>query len=71
MLGSAISQSSRYAGAAFGYYGMAWSLYSTVIARGSEVEFGKNAMVDIRFNTRKEPPGKETPAHGAAPAAGH
>lgn len=71
MLGSAISQSSRYVGAAFGYYGMAWSLYSTVIARGSEVEFGKNAMVDIRFNTRKEPPGKKTPAYGTAPTPGH
>lgn len=53
LLGMGISQSSRWVGAAFGYYGMAWSLYSTVIARGSEVEFRKNAVVDIRFNTHR------------------
>jgi hypothetical protein len=35
---------------------MAWSLYSTLIARGAEVQFGKSAMVDIRFNTRSAPP---------------
>jgi hypothetical protein len=56
LLGAAISQSSRYVGTAFGYYGMAWSLYSTLIARGAEVQFGKSAMVDIRFNTRSAPP---------------
>ena len=57
LLGVAISQSSRYVGTAFGYYGMAWSLYSTLIAaRRAEVQFGKSAMVDIRFNTRSAPP---------------
>ena len=71
MLGSAISQTSPYVGAAFGYYGMAWSLYSALIARGAEVQFGKNAMVDIRFNTRTEPPGKKSPASGAVLSPGH
>jgi hypothetical protein len=71
LLGSAISQSSRYVGAAFGYYGMAWSLYSALIARGAEVQFGKNAMVDIRFNTRSEPAAAHSPKSGTAPAAGH
>lgn len=52
LLGMGISQSSRWVGAAFGYYGMAWSLFSTLIARGSEVHFGKDAMIDIRFDTR-------------------
>jgi hypothetical protein len=52
LLGAAASQSSRLVGAAFGYYGMAWSVYTNVIARGAEVEFGKNAMIDIRFNSR-------------------
>jgi hypothetical protein len=55
LLGAAIAQSSRYVGTAFGYYGMAWSLYSTLIARGAEVQFAKSVMVDIRFNTRSEP----------------
>ncbi len=52
LLGAAIAQSSRTVGAAFGYYGLAWTVYSTVIARGAEVEFRKNAAVDIGFNTR-------------------
>jgi hypothetical protein len=54
LLGMGISQSSRWVGTAFGYYGMAWSLFSTLIARGSEVQFGKDAMIDIRFDTRTE-----------------
>jgi hypothetical protein len=53
MLGSLAAQSSRYVGTAFGVYGMAWSVYSNVIARGGEVEFGKNAMVEIKFGARK------------------
>jgi hypothetical protein len=54
LLGIGIAQSSRWVGAAFGYYGMAWSVFSTVIARGSEVQFSKDAMVDIRFDTRPD-----------------
>ncbi len=54
LLGSAIAQSSRYVGTAFGFYGMAWSVYSTVVARGSEVQFPKDSMVDIRFDARTE-----------------
>jgi hypothetical protein len=52
LLGSLLSQSSKYVGTAFGYYGLAWSVYSTVIARGPEVQFDKNAVVDIGFNPR-------------------
>lgn len=65
MLGAGIAQSSKYVGSAFGYYGMAWSLYSTLIARGSEVEFGKDAMVDIRFDARAN----EAAAHDATGGA--
>src|SRR5581483_11978219 len=56
LLGMGISQSSRWVGTAFGYYGMAWSVFSTVISRGSEVQFGKDAMVDVRFDTRSGKP---------------
>lgn len=66
LLGAGISQSSRYVGAAFGYYGMLWALYSTVIARGSEVEFRKNAVADIRFNTRE--PAAAAPGKGKGAA---
>jgi hypothetical protein len=52
MLGGVISQSSRYVGMAFGYYGLAWSAYSSVVGRGGEVEFEKNAMMDIKFGVR-------------------
>jgi hypothetical protein len=55
MLGSAVSQSSKYVGMAFGYYGLAWSVYSNVIARGGEVQFDKNAMMDIKFGARTPP----------------
>ena len=41
LLGAAVSQSSPYVGMAFGYYGLAWSVYSNVIAKGGEVQFEK------------------------------
>jgi hypothetical protein len=53
MLGAAIAQSSPYVGMAMGYYGLAWSAYSTVIGRGAEVEFEKNAMMNLKFGSRK------------------
>jgi hypothetical protein len=42
---------------AFGYYGLAWSVYSNVIARGGEVQFDKNAVMEIKFGARKPPKG--------------
>jgi hypothetical protein len=70
LLGAGIAQSSRYVGTAFGYYGMAWALYSTVIARGSEVQFGKDAKIDIRFDTRSDKAASSDSASGAQPPAG-
>src|SRR4029077_18756107 len=55
-VGVALSQSSSYVGMAFGYYGLAWSVYSNVIAKGSEVQFNQNAMMDIRFGGRAPVP---------------
>lgn len=52
LLGTGLAQTSPFVGMAFGYYGMAWSVYSTIFARGPEVQFGENAVVEIRFNTR-------------------
>jgi len=49
LLGSAAAQSSKTLGAALGYYGLAWSVYSTIISRGNEVEFRKNTAIDVRF----------------------
>jgi hypothetical protein len=56
MLGAVLSQTSPYVGMAFGYYGLAWSVYSSVAGRGGEVEFEKNAMMDIKFGARPAPP---------------
>ncbi len=52
MAGAAISQTSPYVGMAFGYYGLAWSVYSHIVARGGEVQFDKNTMMDIKFGAR-------------------
>jgi hypothetical protein len=56
LLGSVLSQTSRYVGMAFGYYGLAWSVYSSLVARGGDVQFDKNAMMDIKFGARTPPP---------------
>lgn len=55
MLGAAASQISPYVGMAFGYYGLAWSVYSSVFARGGEVQFDKDAVMDIKFGARTPP----------------
>lgn len=55
LLGAAAAQSSRYVGTAFGFYGLAWSVYTNVIARGGEVQFAKNAVIEIKFGTRTPP----------------
>ena len=57
LLGTAIAQSSRYVGVAFGYYGLAWSIYNNVIAKGAEVYFEKNAVMEVKFGGRPAPAG--------------
>ncbi|MGH9623656.1 MAG: hypothetical protein ACRD4G_04880, partial [Bryobacteraceae bacterium] len=44
-------------GMALGYYGLGWSVYSNVVARGSEVVFPKNTEIAIRFG--RPPPKKK------------
>ncbi len=56
LLGTIAAQSSRNVGAALGYYGLAWSVFSTVVARGPEVHFDKNAVIDIGLNSRATKP---------------
>ncbi len=53
LFGMIAAQSSRTVGAAFGYYGLAWSVFSTVVAHGPEVQFDKDAVVDIGINSRE------------------
>ena len=56
LLGSIAAQSSNNVGMALGYYGMGWSVFSTVVSRGAGVQFDRNAVIDIGFNQRS--PGK-------------
>ena len=55
LLGSIAAQSSRNVGAAFGYYGLAWAVFSTVVARGAEAQFDKNAVIEISFGEQPRP----------------
>ncbi len=52
LLGSIAAQASNNVGMALGYYGMGWAVFSTVVARGADVQFGRNAVIDIGFNQR-------------------
>jgi len=52
LLGSAAAQASKSVGSVLGIYGLAWSVYSTVISRGSEVEFPKNTAIAVRFGAQ-------------------
>jgi hypothetical protein len=63
LLGSAAAQSSKTLGAALGYYGLGWSVYSTIISRGNEVEFRKNAAIDVRFGAESTKPEKKVDSH--------
>ncbi len=56
LLGALAAQKSTTFGKFMGFYGLAWSVYLNIVARGSEVEFGKNAAVDIRFGGHVPPP---------------
>lgn len=53
LLGTIASQFSPDASMVFGYYGLARSVYFTVIARGPEAEFNRNAAIDIDFGFRE------------------
>jgi hypothetical protein len=49
LVGTAMSFGPRAIGVGLGYYGLAWSAYSNVIARGSETVFKKNTAMVIHF----------------------
>ena len=59
LLGAAAAKASPEVAKALGYYGLAWSVYRNVIARGREVEFQKNAPIDLRFGARVPPSGSK------------
>ena len=63
LLGAAASRGSPIIGSALGFYGLAWSVYSTVISRGQEVEFPANTPIEIQFGTRVQAAPPVTGSH--------
>ena len=68
LLGSAVARGPRSIGMALGYYGLACSVYSTIISRGQEVEFRKNTDMEIRFGSRSGAPNMKGDASAARPS---
>jgi hypothetical protein len=67
LMGSLIAMAARFqpVTAGFAFYGAAMSVYSHIVARGSEVVFPKDTAMEIRFGThegRLSPPHKNTAA---------
>jgi hypothetical protein len=52
LLGIAAAKGPRPLGSALGFYGLGWSVYSTVVSRGKEVVFEKNSAMQIRFGAQ-------------------
>jgi hypothetical protein len=53
LIGTAPSFGPRAIGAALGYYGLAWSAYSNVVARGPGTTFKRNAAMAVRFGASR------------------
>lgn len=56
LVGTAVSRGSRTVGSVLGFYGLGWSVYRTLISRGEDVRFEKNASVEILFGARRPAP---------------
>lgn len=53
LFGTAALWGPRFIGSALGFYGLAWSAYSNIVARGREVTFEKNTATAIRFGPQQ------------------
>jgi hypothetical protein len=67
LLGAAAGKASPKVATALGFYGLAWSVYLNIVARGSEVEFQKNAAMDVRFGGRTPVPSSKFRASTSTP----
>lgn len=55
LVGVAAARASVTAGSALGMWGLAVSAYNTIVSRGPEVKFDKNASMVVRFGSRSKP----------------
>ncbi len=74
LMGSLIAMAARFqpVTAGFAFYGAAMSVYSHIVARGSEVVFPKDTAMEIRFGTHESripPHHKHTSKHHVKTAA--
>jgi len=53
--GALAAQASRTVGSVLGIYGLAWSVYSNIVAKGGEVEFARDTSIDVVLGPRKLP----------------
>lgn len=58
LIGSLIGLAARYrpVSAVFAFYGAGWSVYSHIVARGTNVVFSKDTPMEILFGTHEGPP---------------
>jgi hypothetical protein len=63
LLGAAAARAAKPVGAVLGFYGLGWSVYSTVISKGKEVEFEKNTAMEIKFGASGSSPAKTKGNH--------
>jgi len=71
LIGAALGLAAHYRpiSAGFAFYGAGWSVYTHLIARGSDVVFLKNTPMEIRFGTHEAPapaPNKMLPSESAS-----
>lgn len=59
LLGAAAAKASPQLARALGLYGLAWSVFANVVAHGKQVEFQRNAAIDVRFGARPQPSGSK------------
>jgi hypothetical protein len=55
LLGMVASYGPHQIAPVLGFYGLGWSVYTTIVSRGNEVTFQKNSTLAIRFGTPPKP----------------
>lgn len=59
--GALAAQASRTVGSVLGIYGLGWSVYSNIVAKGGEVEFVRDTSLEVVLGPRKLPASPQSP----------